>query len=250
MKVFISWSGRRSNKVARALSEWLPSVIQAVKPWMSEQIAKGVRWGPEMARALQETRFGIVCLTPENLTAPWILFETGALSKTIESTHVCPYLLGLKPADLQGPLAQFQATKADPTDTLDLVKSINAAQGETALPVKSIESAFRKWWPELEKELQEISKQSATTPDRKKRTEMNVLEEILDIVRQLRRDAAQVSVRLAPGSGKMAVVSELLAEHLKGRQPEPEPEAAVVKEALRIFSKPKSNKDEEDSTTK
>ena len=188
MKVFISWSGHRSNKVARTLSDWLPSVIQAVKPWMSEQIAKGARWSPEVARELQETRFGIVCLTPENLTAPWILFETGALSKTIESTYVCPYLLGLKPTDIQGPLAQFQAAKAEPTDTLDLVKSINAAQGETALPAKSVESAFDKWWPELEKELQEISKQSPTTPDRKKRTEMDVLEEVLDIVRQLRRD--------------------------------------------------------------
>jgi hypothetical protein len=71
---------------------------------------------------------------------------------------------------------------------LDLVKSINAAQGETALPAKSIETGFKKWWPELEKELQEISKQSAAPPDRKKRTEMDVLEEVLDIVRQLRRD--------------------------------------------------------------
>ena len=191
-----------------------------------------------------------MCLTPENLAAPWILFETGALSKTIESTYVCPYLLGLKPTDIQGPLAQFQATKADPTDTLDLVKSINAAQGETALPAKNIEAGFNKWWPELEKELREISKQSATPPDRKKRTEMDVLEEVLDIVRQLRRDAAQVTLRFAPGSGKSVVFSELLAEHLKERQPEPEAEAAVVKEALRIFGKPKSNKDEEDSTIK
>ena len=244
MKVFVSWSGGRSKKVARALSEWLPNVIQAVKPWMSEQIVKGARWNPEIARELEQTRFGIVCLTPENLTAPWILFETGALSKTIESTYVCPYLLGLKPTDIQGPLAQFQAAKADPTDTLDLVKSINAAQGETALPAKSIEAGFNKWWPELEKELREISKQSATLPDRKKRTEMDVLEEVLDIVRQLRRDTAQVTLRLTPGSGKSVVFSELLAEHLKERQPEPE--EAVVKEALRIFGKPKSKKDEED----
>jgi hypothetical protein len=209
MKVFISWSGDRSNKVARTLSEWLPSVIQAVKPWMSEQIAKGARWSPEVARELQETRFGIVCLTPENLTAPWILFETGALSKTIESTYVCPYLLELKPADLQGPLAQFQAAKADRTDTLDLVKSINAAQGETALPAKSIELAFNKWWPELEKELLEISRQSAAPPDRKKRTEMDVLEEVLDIVRQLRRDTAR-QLRI-PSAVARAMGSTLLS---------------------------------------
>ena len=267
MKVFISWSGGRSNKVARALSEWLPSVIQAIKPWMSEQIAKGVRWGPEMARALEETRFGIVCLTPENLTAPWILFETGALSKTIESTHVCPYLLGLKPADLQGPLAQFQAAKADATDTLELVKSINAAQGETLLPVKSIESAFKKWWPELEKELQEISKQSATTPDRKKRTEMNVLEEILDIVRQLRRDIPhqlpsfiQSAVDRARASSAPTILTmseaklgDLLEQAARDKrpnildQPESENEAAAREERLKLLGQQlKSKKDKKD----
>ena len=60
MKVFISWSGERSKQVARALFEWIPCVIQAVKPWMSEQIAKGARWSPEIAKELEETRFGIV----------------------------------------------------------------------------------------------------------------------------------------------------------------------------------------------
>ena len=56
------------------------------------------------------------------------------------------------------------------------------------MPAKSIESAFNKWWPELEKELQEVNRQSAAPPDRKKRTEMDVLEEVLDTVRQLSRD--------------------------------------------------------------
>jgi TIR domain len=195
MKVFISWSGERSKKVAQALSEWLPNVIQSVKPWMSEQIAKGARWNSEVSRELEETRFGIVCLTAENLNAPWIHFETGALSKPFDKTHVCPYLLGVRPIDIrEGPLTQFQTANADQKDTLGLVKSINAAQGgETALPEKSIESAFNKWWPELEKELQEISRQSVASPDREKPSEMDVLEEILDIVRQLRRDT------LSPG---------------------------------------------------
>ncbi len=85
MKVFISWSGERSKAVAQAWHDWLPNVIQAVEPWMSEtDIAKGARWGMDMARELDETRVGIICLTPENLNAPWILFEAGALSKTLE----------------------------------------------------------------------------------------------------------------------------------------------------------------------
>jgi hypothetical protein len=47
MKVFISWSGERSNYVARILYEWIPNVIQNVRPWISEEIPKGVRWSPD-----------------------------------------------------------------------------------------------------------------------------------------------------------------------------------------------------------
>ena len=172
--------------MALALFEWIPCVIQAVKPWMSEEIAKGARWSPEIAKELEETRFGIICLTADNLTAPWILFETGALAKTVERTYVCPYLLAMKPSDIDGPLAQFQAAVAERADTLKLLKSINAAQAERALPVGSIESQFDMWWPRLETELQAATEQPVTKPS--KRTEMELLEEILQIVRQLDRE--------------------------------------------------------------
>ena len=83
MKVFISWSGERSRSIAEALREWLPDVIQAVKPWLSaEDIDKGARWSSDLAHELEDAHVGVICLTPENLEEPWIHFEAGALSKT------------------------------------------------------------------------------------------------------------------------------------------------------------------------
>lgn len=113
MKVFLSWSGSRSEAVARALRSWLPDVLQAVEPWLSSSdIQAGARWASELELQLQESGVGIICLTPENLTAPWVLFEAGALSKSLGSAYVCPYLYGFSPSELHGPLVQFQATPA------------------------------------------------------------------------------------------------------------------------------------------
>lgn len=190
VKVFISWSGERSKAIALLLHEWLPNIIQAVKPWMSaSDIDKGVRWSTDIASQLEQTRFGIICLTPENLEAPWILFEAGALSKTLDNTFVCPYLFGIEPSNLKGPLVQFQAAKAQREETRKLVHTINQALGESALPEVTISKAFDIWWPELEKRLSSISmlKQKPGA----QRTDRELLEETLDLVRtQTRLTAA------------------------------------------------------------
>ena len=96
MKIFVSWSGERSHGVAEALRNWLPHVIQGLQPWLSSNdIDKGARWATDIASHLEESRVGIICLTPENIDSAWILFEAGALSKTVNQTFVCPYLVDL-----------------------------------------------------------------------------------------------------------------------------------------------------------
>ena len=116
MRVFISWSGERSKHIALSLKGWLPDVLQAVKPWMSDtDIESGQRWQKEISTQLEVCKFGIICVTPENQAKPWLNFEAGALSKTLGSeAYVRPYLYDMEPGDLVGPLPQFQLRKVRP----------------------------------------------------------------------------------------------------------------------------------------
>jgi len=119
VKVFISWSGELSHKVSIALREWLPMVIQSIDPYVSsEDIDKGTRWSSDIAKELEDSSYGIICITPDNLSAPWINFEAGALSKSIDKSRVSPFLFSVKRSEVQGPLVQFQSTIFDKADVL------------------------------------------------------------------------------------------------------------------------------------
>lgn len=183
MKVFISWSGERSKKVAQALSTWIKQLIQATDPWISPDIEKGARWSDDLGSRLDESRYGIVCLTVENLSSEWILFESGALSKT-KDARVCTFLLDLAPADVKPPLGQFQATVFDKEDIRKLVHGINTKVKEQKLnnlQDTALDELFETLWPRLELKLLDIRKESVkkevVRPDRE------ILEEILGIVR-------------------------------------------------------------------
>jgi hypothetical protein len=93
----------------------------------AEDLDKGSRWSGEIARELEVCSFGIICLTPENMSAPWISFEAGALSKSMDNSRVTPLLLDLSPAEITGPLTQFQATELNKKDVARMVKTINDA---------------------------------------------------------------------------------------------------------------------------
>jgi hypothetical protein len=184
MKIFLSWSGPTSKAVAEALRDWLPLVIQAVRPYLSSaDIDKGARWLSSIAEELEATKVGLICLTPNNLDAPWIHFEAGALSKTLDKTYVCPYLFGLEPTDVTGPLKHFQATRAQRDDTRSLIKTINKALGNNALPENTLDKLFNKWWPDLDKDLKNISLDNSSVESKPQRSDSDLLAEVLELVR-------------------------------------------------------------------
>lgn len=190
MKVFFGWSGETSHSVALALSSWLPKVIQAVRPFVSsEDIAKGARWSLVIAKELQDSSFGIICVTKENSESAWINFEAGALSKEIETAQVTPFLFNLRPAEIEGPLKQFQLVVNEKSDILKLVKDINSRLGENRLEEPNLQDTFEMWWSALNERLKGIQFE-AGTPVRQSRGTTEMVEELLELTRTQQREMA------------------------------------------------------------
>lgn len=163
MRVFISWSGELSKKLATAISKWLPRVIQAVKPSFTPNTSKGNRWLAELTDALSESKIGIIVLTCENMDSRWINFEAGALSNRFIDSRVCPVLFAMKARDISGPLSQFQVTEFEKDDFRKVLKSINEALEDHALDDNLLETVYEKWWPELDRDVQGILSESQVT---------------------------------------------------------------------------------------
>lgn len=182
MDVFISWSGDKSNKIAIALNEWLPSVIQSINPYVSsENILKGSRWNVDIAHSLENSGFGILCLTPDNLDAPWVLFEAGALSKKFGESNVAPVLIGVKRQDVKAPLSQFQSVIFEKDDFLKLVKTLNEVNTDQSLDEIRLNKIFNRFWPDLEgslkvveDEITSIAKKKSSKVPQEKKQEANL----------------------------------------------------------------------------
>lgn len=188
MKVFISWSGTKSQEVAKVLKQWIPCVIQSVEPYFSSaDIDKGARWSTDIAKELQDASFGILCVTKDNLSSSWLNFEAGALSKSIEQSKVCPFLVDLKPSDIQNsPILQFQMASATKDDVFKLFKSINSNLGDSKLHEDVLSTTFDTFWPKIEEALKEVSsvtESSAPAAKKGSKDTQAPIEEILELVR-------------------------------------------------------------------
>lgn len=187
MKLFISWSGELSKKVADALNKWLPCLLQTIQVFYSpDDIEKGENWDQRISTELSNCNYGVICLTSDNTTAPWVNFEAGAIAKALGS-RVATLMININPSDIKGPLSRYQATKIDKRDFQHLIQDINRNL-ESPIEDDRLLNTFEGLWPSIEGEINDIIKGS-TTPSKanKKSTEKTnseAIEEILQLIRK------------------------------------------------------------------
>jgi len=183
MKTFLSWSGEQSKAYANALRDWLPLVVHFVEPWVSDaDIEAGERWALEVGKELETSNFGLICINRENIGSQWLLFEAGALSRSMQEGRVIPLLFDIEFKDISGPLAQFQAKKFDQKGMWDVVCAINRL-GEGTIPDNRLRQLFEALWPDLEKAVEAIPKTVKSA--KASRPQHEVLEELVSSVRGL-----------------------------------------------------------------
>lgn len=195
MKIFISWSGDQAKQVAEFLRTWLPTVLAgSVTPFVSSQdIAKGDRGLTVIAKELEAINYGIVLLTKSNVSAPWVNFEAGALAKSLGEGRVSTVLVDVTRADITGPLSQFQDTVlGDKADVKKLLDDIASTAGGT-VPPETLDVLFENLWPQLGQAVTDASGGVEPTTDR---DEKNILEEVLELIRNVQRDVARTRADL------------------------------------------------------
>ena len=154
MNLFLSWSGERSKAVAKVIIEYLEMINNPITIFFSDNIEKGARWEEEIFNNLEKCDYGIVCLTKDNLSAPWVNFEAGAAHKAIKGKPLTSLLIDLDPSDVTGPLTKFQNTRVNREELLNLVTSINECQSEnTKSKDEVLNNTFNRMWVFFEHDL-------------------------------------------------------------------------------------------------
>jgi TIR domain len=233
LDVIVSWSGRTSHAAAEAIHEWLPDVLPGIKPWISsEDIAIGTPWFAKLMGQLEKTGICITCVTRDNVKAPWIFFEAGAIvgKRFGNEPKVLSYLVGVEGAAIgHTPLSQFQWAEATKDGTWKLVKSVNDSLANP-FPKQLVEGNFRDKWPSLKRKLEKcISEQAAETPQAPlpAATEPQLSEKAVQILLEAVQD---------PG-GMIYTVNDSVTTNSKGLVNDEDPrDAAAGRSAIRLLT--------------
>lgn len=163
MEVFLSWSGNFSKKLAEQFRDWLPLVLQDLDPFMSDRdLLLGSRWNESINKHLDSSSVGLLIVTPDNISSPWLNYEAGALTKALKNeTKIIPIIFGNEEPStilVDSPLKQFQSvTFPDRNGIFKLIENLNSNLDDS-LNEDSLRKTFDKWWPEVDKSLEKISK--------------------------------------------------------------------------------------------
>jgi len=192
MKVFISWSGDAECEVAKALREALHAVSAgSVEAFVSQvDIPRGDRGVVVIEDELTTTDYGVVLLSAANKDRPWINYEGGALA-TLLGRRVATVLLDLRTAEVDTPLAPFQATAFDQRESVLKLFTEIVQSASPRFPAQSIETLFAAEWPKIRGSWKPDDRSSV-----RPRSQLDMLEEVVNGVRALAKGQTMLSHRV------------------------------------------------------
>ena len=151
MKIFLSFSGDLSNKIAEATKVFLETVVPNIELFLSSvDISNGEIWQKSLINELSKCRFGLFILTRDNQDSAWIHFEAGALSKGDPANPIVPICFGFPIDELDSPIKIiYQGFSFEKKKMIELVHKINAAL-EPPIKDKNLEEYISAFWDKYE----------------------------------------------------------------------------------------------------
>ncbi len=161
-KIFISWSGANSKEIAKALKNKLEKNVfsgTGLECFVSdEDIVSGTDWWNKINKELKSCKIGILCITKENINAPWIYYEAGAM--IAQSVQTIPLLVScdfnaLKDTPLNGKQA---VNFYDQAKFIKMIHDIYKKMEYNLLQEKQIETIAKATYNELKVEVEPVLK--------------------------------------------------------------------------------------------
>lgn len=163
MKIFISWSGEKSRRIAEHFKNTLPCFNNRISElfFAPEDIRAGRLWFTEIQEFLKDCDIGIVILTENNLQSPWIHFETGAIAKKVNESRIFVMKCGFD-KKTNPPLNLFQSTKPqDKKDFKRFISELNNLIENRRLTSEEVFDKFEANWPRFRNKYRSIIEQDS-----------------------------------------------------------------------------------------
>ena len=164
MKLFLSWSQERSKKIAERFKVFVAEVLEDVDCIVSSKdFEYGRHWIEELEDALSGDAHGIIFLTKENFSSPWIHFEMGAISKT-DKGLIIPILCDPAPLSITAPLKEYQHLTLKKNEIKKLVFQLRKACGMQLAENADTNQRFDKAWKKLKVHINKILSTKSARP--------------------------------------------------------------------------------------
>ncbi|MDJ0316166.1 TIR domain-containing protein [Arthrobacter antibioticus] len=184
MKVFVSWS-KNSRGVGSAVAAAVREIFDpVVDTFISQEIQAGSRGLEAIDAELNDTDFGIICLTRSNQTEQWINYEAGALSRQVadKRKRMGVFLVDFGDVDeVNSPMNIFQCKMATFEGLTELMTSLNELGPN--LKEGTLSKRIASAWPDVETAVTEVKAGGTVGPVLPPKSPDEKLDEILGLVK-------------------------------------------------------------------